>query len=96
MYAVVVNIKVDPVERMRFLPLIRQCAAATLRTEEDCIQLDVCTTSRRPNDVLLYGLYTDRAAFDLHLNTPHFRVFDAATTPMVLEKDVTTFEQVSQ
>ena len=42
-------------------------------------------------DVLLYEIYTDRAAFDAHLASPHFLAFDTATRDIVTKKTVGEF-----
>ena len=38
--------------------------------------------------MFLYEVYDDRAAFDAHLSTPHFKSFDAATAGMIRSKKV--------
>ena len=43
----------------------------------------------RPDCVLLYEIYDDRAAFDLHLTAPHYRSFDAASAALCIGKTVT-------
>ena len=42
-----------------------------------------------PNRILLYEIYDDRAAFDLHLQSEHYRRFDAKTRAMLAGKTVT-------
>ena len=42
--------------------------------------------------VFLYEIYDDRAAFDAHLASPHFRAFDAEVGPWVQDKQVETGE----
>ena len=42
-----------------------------------------------PGDkIVLYEIYDDAAAFDAHLATPHFAVFNEVTTPLVARKTV--------
>jgi (4S)-4-hydroxy-5-phosphonooxypentane-2,3-dione isomerase len=48
-----------------------------------------------PDTVFLWEIYDDRAAFDAHLASRHFRDFDRATADMVRTKTV-TFYQVQQ
>ncbi len=96
MYAVVVNIKLAPNARGEFMPLMRANAAATLAREIGCLQFDIATDKDRPEDVLLYELYQDRAAFETHLSTTHFKEFDASTARMIQEKTVCTYREVIQ
>ena len=94
MFAVTVTLRIDPPFWDRFCPLIEQNAKASRNTEPGCLQFDVCTSPAQPQTVFLYELYTDRAAFDAHMETTHFQEFDLATAEMIIEKTVHTFENV--
>ena len=96
MYAVVVHLTLKPGTADRFLPLVHENAAASLRDEDECHQLDVCTDPDLPGEVLLYELYSDADAFGVHLKTAHFLHFDAATKDMIDAKVVKTYRWVAQ
>lgn len=96
MFAVVVRFHINAADLKQFLQLMHQNAAQSLRDEQDCHQFDVCTDPARPNEVFLYERYSDAAAFQNHLNMPHFKQFDAAVGPMIASKDVCTYGEVSQ
>ena len=95
-FAVVVTFQIEPDQMAAFLPLMLDNARASLATEPGCRQFDVATDPARPEEVFLYELYDDRAAFDAHLGTAHFKSFDAAIAPMVREKSVKTYARVVQ
>ena len=67
--------------------LVRQ-AADSLANEADCHVFDVCADPGRPDRTVLYEVYTDRAAFDHHLTTSHFKGFDADIQNWVADKEV--------
>ncbi|MEX3017579.1 putative quinol monooxygenase [Gymnodinialimonas hymeniacidonis] len=94
MYAVVVTFKLKPGQAKAFLALMRDNAATSLSTEEGCHRFDVCTDPARPEEVFLYELYDDRAAFDTHLASAHFQTFDTTAGPMISSKSITTYAQV--
>lgn len=94
MFAVVVVLTVKPGQMAAFLPLMRENAAASLRDEAECHRFDVALDAARPDQVLLYELYTDAAAFEVHLQSAHFKRFDAAVAPMLAGKDVQTWAEV--
>lgn len=94
MFAVVVFFHVKSTEIDWFMPRLRENAQTSLAREPDCHRFDVCTDPARPNEVLLYELYTDASAFQHHLGTPHFKEFDATTDAMINEKRVLTYEKV--
>ncbi|MGI9463684.1 MAG: putative quinol monooxygenase, partial [Aestuariivirgaceae bacterium] len=56
-----------------------------------CRRFDVCTDPDRPERVFLYEIYDDRAAFDAHLASDHFKAFDAEVVPITLDKVVGTW-----
>lgn len=95
-YAVVVTFRIKPDRLEAFMPLMLKNARMSLDHEDGCHQFDVATDADRPNEVFLYEIYSDRAAFDAHLKADHFLAFDAATTGMIAAKDVRTFQTVVQ
>jgi quinol monooxygenase YgiN len=94
MYVVTVEFEVHPQHCAAFLPLMRENARASRENEPGCRQFDVCADPARPNFVFLYEVYDDRAAFDAHLVSAHFRHFDAAVRDMVANKVVRTLQRV--
>ena len=45
--------------------------------------------------MFLYELYDDRAAFDAHLATPHFKAFAAATDAMIATRRIATWRRAA-
>jgi (4S)-4-hydroxy-5-phosphonooxypentane-2,3-dione isomerase len=88
MYVVTVEFEIRDTDLGTFMPLMRENARMSRTTEPGCRQFDVCSDPRRPTFVFLYELYDDRAAFEAHMVTQHFKSFDAATTTMIASKQV--------
>lgn len=95
-FAVVVTFNIKPDALAAFMPLMLENARTSLRSETGCHQFDVATDPERPNEVFLYEIYADPAAFDAHLASAHFRAFDAETAGMIDAKDVRIYKSVSQ
>lgn len=95
-YAVCVTFQIRENWMEAFMPLMLGNARASLTEETGCLQFDVLTDPARSHEVFLYELYTDRAAFDLHLTSDHFLAFDSAVSEMVADKQVKTYTEVSQ
>jgi len=75
-----------------FLRLVRENAALSVLREPDCLRFDVLTPlDAQTPQVLLYEIYTDRAAFDLHLVSEHYLSFDRSTRDLVRSKTVASF-----
>jgi len=95
MFAVTVFFTLKPGSADAFLPLIKDNAATSLGNEPGCHQFDVCWDPMRPDEVFLYELYVDAAAFDAHLSADHFKAFSAASDALVVDKQARTFARVT-
>lgn len=94
MYAVVVTFEIGPDDMAAFREAIVKNAAQSLAQEAGCQRFDVCFDPSRPNEVFLYELYEDAAAFGVHLDAAHFKEFDALIAEMDVRKDVRTYAEV--
>lgn len=90
MYTVFVELHIKPGQMDAFLPLMQENATASKTTEPGCHQFDVVQSEADENLILLYETYTDRAAFEAHMQTPHFAKMDAESAEMVARKVVHT------
>lgn len=96
MFAVVVTFRIKPGHVEAFLPLMLANAKTSLNEELGCQQFDVCTDPNQPDEIFLYELYDDAAAFQVHLTSAHFLEFDRKTGPMIADKAVRTYGSVVQ
>lgn len=96
MFAVTVTFRIKPGKLQEFLPLMHDNAATSLAEEAGCRVFDVCTDPARPDDVFLYELYASQQAFQDHLQTAHFREFDVAVAPLIVDKAVATYTEVTR
>ena len=94
MFAVCVTFDIHPERFEAFLPLMKQQAKNSLDLEDGCHQFDVLSDPGRPHSVFLYELYRDPEAFQLHLKSQHFELFDKSVGPMVATKQVVTYSVV--
>jgi autoinducer 2-degrading protein len=78
---------------LEFHRLVAENAALSVELEPDCLRFDVLTPADAafPTHVLLYEIYRDRAAFDLHLASDHFLQFDQRSRDLVVSKTVATY-----
>jgi quinol monooxygenase YgiN len=94
MYVITVKFTVNPAHLPAFREAVVAQAKNSLEQEAGCRQFDVSVAENNPCIVLLYEIYSDRAAFDAHLETEHFRAFDQLVTPWVTNKVVNSWEMV--
>lgn len=76
----------EHVEAFREL-MLRQ-AENSLALEEGCRYFDVCVDNGRAGRFVLYEVYDDEAAFEVHLKSAHFLDFEAEVAPMVLSRRI--------
>lgn len=75
-YVVLPSFEVRDGELDGFLTAAWADAAASLADEPGCLQFDIAVDrTSAPVRVVFYEVYTDRAAFERHLETPHLAAF---------------------
>lgn len=79
MFCVCVTFEVAPENHDRFIAHVRTFAEAS-RQEEGCRTFEVWAEHGQPGVIFLYETYADRACFDAHLASSHFKSFDADAT----------------
>jgi len=79
-----------------FRALIDENARRSCALEPGCQRFDVLVAKEPADAILLYEVYDSRAAFDAHLQTGHFHVFDRASDALVLSKSVSEFTLVCE
>ncbi len=89
LFAIFVDFRLKRGAMPDFRRLIDANADVSVRTEPGCLQFDILEPEGEGDRVLLYEIYSDKAAFDAHLRTEHFRVFNGASEALCLEKKVT-------
>ena len=88
LFVIFVDFQLKPGTEKQFRALIDANADASVRDEPGCLQFDVLEPEGEAGRVLLYEIYRDRAAFEAHLKTGHFRIFNDASADMILRKNV--------
>jgi quinol monooxygenase YgiN len=91
-YTITVEFTVDAGDMAAFMPLMLANARASLELEPGCERFDVLRPQGETDRVVLYEIYHDRAAFDLHVRAPHYLAFAAATEPLIRAKSVRVCE----
>jgi quinol monooxygenase YgiN len=88
-FVIIVDFRLKPGSLDAFRRLIDENAITSVRDEPGCSRFDVLELLGEADRILLYEIYDDRAAFDAHVNSPHFASFNTASAAYVREKTVT-------
>ena len=92
MHVIVVEFTIHSQRLAEFMPLMLKNAQVSRESEPGCRRFDVCRDPAQAEHVFLYEVYDDKAAFDAHLQSAHFRTFDELAKPMVAAKSVRAYE----
>jgi quinol monooxygenase YgiN len=95
-FVIVVDFKIRAGKMQDFRRLIDDNARASCRDEKGCRRFDVLANRKDADRILLYEIYDDRAAFDQHLKTPHFAVFNEKSAALVAEKTISELDLVCE
>ncbi|MEL0106461.1 MAG: putative quinol monooxygenase [Rhodospirillales bacterium] len=88
MFVITVEFTIKPDRVNDFMPLMNKNAAASFKEEPGCHQFDVCLDPNDQTKVFLYEVYSNKAAFEAHKQTEHFKSFNADTADMIESKNV--------
>ncbi|BDB27245.1 antibiotic biosynthesis monooxygenase [Cupriavidus sp. P-10] len=94
MHAVIVTFEVLPEKVDLFRDAILANAAISLETEPGCVTFDVLKSPTAPQ-FMLYEIYRNADAFQLHLGMSHFHDFDRISTDWVVSKKVEEFGRIN-
>ena len=87
-FVITVDFELHPGAMRELLPLMVDNANKSRDLEPGCERFDVLLPKGSSDRVLLYEIYTDKAAFGEHLKAAHFLSFDSATRSLIKEKKV--------
>ena len=89
-----VNFEIKPDRIADFRKAMLVQARNSLDKESGCRQFDVCFDPKDDKNVFLYEVYDDKAAWDAHLASDHFKSFFATVSDWLASKEIRTWERV--
>ena len=72
MYIIMLPVQIKQGHREAFINAILDDARGSVNNEPGCLRFDVIQDGADENRIWLYEVYRDEAAFQAHLQTPHF------------------------
>ena len=95
-FAITVDFTLKPGALAAFRKLIDKNAQDSCAHEPGCQRFDVLVPIETGDKIFLYEIYDNRAAFDAHLKTPHFDMFNRESEALVLTKNVVQYKLVCE
>jgi autoinducer 2-degrading protein len=71
-YVIIVPIQIKEGYKEQFVEAMLDDAKGSVNDEPGCLRFDVIQDAADPNRIWLYEVYVDEAAFQAHLQAPHF------------------------
>ncbi len=94
-FAIIVEFTLHEDAAPKFMPQILANAQASLDREPGCERFDVLHIAKNPNEIVLYEIYRNKAAFEEHLKTRHFIEFNSATASLIKNKKIVELAYVN-
>ena len=91
-YAITVEFILMPGAMAAFRALIDENAQSSMDNEPGCQRFDVLLPDGNADTIFLYEIYDNKQAFDAHLKTAHFQVFNQQSAPLVKSRSITAYE----
>ncbi len=79
----IAEIEVDPQQIEAYQAALREGIEAAIRLEPGVLSLYAVSVKGHPEQVRVVEVYANQAAYQTHLQTPHFKKYKAATQGMV-------------
>ncbi len=91
-----VSVAVKPVVVDAYRRAIMANARASVADEPGCLRFDVLIPEDGSGEqIRLYEIYESAAAFDAHLQTPHFAAYQKATADLISEQSISRLHLVA-
>ena len=79
---------VDPAQLDEYLKFATECGKTSMREESGVLMMYSMSDKRQPNRITILEIYADKAAYESHIKTPHFRKYKEGTLKMVQKLDL--------
>jgi quinol monooxygenase YgiN len=94
-YIRLAELQIHPAQLEAFTVAVREVGQASVRLEEGCLALYAVADKDNPSFVRVFEIYRDPAAYQAHLQTPHFKKFRDTTNAMVASRKLMDATAVS-
>ena len=79
----IAELEIDPGQLPAYRDALKEEVATSIRVEPGVLKLYAVSVKDQPSQIRILEVYRDQAAYESHLQTPHFKKYKAATQGMV-------------
>lgn len=94
-FSLLVHLKAKPENVDTFMAMALENAAAARSTELGCRQFDVMVDPDDATRIAFYEVYDDKAAFEAHLETPHFKKYFEHAVPLLEARERSFYSRIA-
>src|SRR5215475_4881902 len=76
-------LEIDPSQLPAYRDALKEEVATSIRAEPGVLKLYAVSVRDQPSQIRILEVYRDQAAYESHLQTPHFKKYKAETQGMV-------------
>jgi len=87
-YVRIAKLEVDPAQLESFTAATNEVGETSVREETGCLVLYDVSEKNNPGRVRVFEIYRDADPYKVHIQTPHFKKFRAATDSMVKSRNL--------
>jgi len=90
----IAELDIDPSQVSAYKAALKEEIATSIRLEPGVLTLYAVSVKDQPSQVRIFETYRDQAAYESHLQTPHFKKYKAETQGMVKSLKLTETEPI--
>ncbi|MBV9887808.1 MAG: antibiotic biosynthesis monooxygenase [Acidobacteria bacterium] len=79
----IAELEIDPAQMPVYQEALKEEIATSIRIEPGVLTLYAVSVKGHPDQVRIFETYKDQAAYEKHIQSPHFKKYKAATQNMV-------------
>jgi quinol monooxygenase YgiN len=79
----IAELEIDAGQVSAYREALKEEIATSIRVEAGVLTLYAVSVKDQPNQIRIFETYKDQAAYESHLQTPHFKKYKAETQGMV-------------
>ena len=91
----VARIRVDPVRLVEYRLALKEQMSTAVRLEPGVLSYQAVADRKDPSRITILEVYENRAAYESHVATPHFKKYKDAVKEMVLELELVDVDELA-
>jgi quinol monooxygenase YgiN len=77
------ELEIDPAQRESYKVALQEEIETSIRVEPGVLKLYAVSVKDHPTQIRLFEMYANAAAYEIHLQSPHFKKYKRVTLGMV-------------